>query len=179
MAGKYSSILVGKEQKPLSYTQLKTYIMTERGISTTADYQKYYDIMRNRVRNYERLTNTKIGNVTEWLYKLAKDEAYDRDSGIVRQARIVEQATSASTGSSIEGFRETFDKRIDPIVERDFAMLIERDPKSVALRDTLKGEALLEALRDRAQEIADFKAANPRDKSNGIATDDAYDYGSI
>lgn len=180
MAGKNSSILVGREQKTLTYTQLKNYIMAERGIATTADYNKLYDRMRNKVRNYERLTGNEIGNVTEWLYRVTRDQANDRTTDLTRQYRLVEQSSSQSTGKSIEAFKPTFDERIDDIVKEDFAGLIERDDVSKELTKQYHGAELKKKLNERAKKIKDYKKEHDdaQDDDSPIA-DTAYDYSEV
>lgn len=178
MAGKYSSIRSGREQKPLTYTQLKNYVMTVQSLSNE-EYNKLYDRTRNKVRNYERLTGEKIGNVTEFLYTVTRDQANDRETAQMRQNELVQLSTTASTGKSVERFRETYSKRIDSPVRRAFSELIAQDPKSEELAKKLSGEELRKALKQRAKDIAEHKKTHKRVDSDSPFEDSAFDYSEV
>lgn len=178
MAGKYSSIRSGREQKPLTYTQLKNYVMTVQGLSNE-EYNKLYDRTRNKVRNYERLSGEKIGNVTEYLYRVTRDQANDRQTALTRQNELVQLSTTQSTGKNIESFKRTYARRIDAPVRRAFAELIEADPKSAKIAEEYSGQELLDQLKARAKTIAAYKKARGRIDSESPFEDAAFDYSEV
>lgn len=58
--------------RPLTAKEIKAEIMYLNNFSTTQEYQRAYDSLRNRVRNYETLTGVKTINVNEVMLRIAR-----------------------------------------------------------------------------------------------------------
>lgn len=86
----------------LSRREIKRRVLNATGW-TSEEYNKQYDILRNKVRTYEKVTGTKIGEVNEFLYKeqLAKRRygAAYKPSALVAAVRATE---SVGTGAKAQ-----------------------------------------------------------------------------
>ena len=90
-----------KSGKTLSAREIKAEIMRVKGW-TTEEYQREYDKLRNRTRNYERITGRPSGSirVNELLYTQAKSQQrYGTNYRPSRQMQAI-QATP-STGTAV------------------------------------------------------------------------------
>lgn len=93
------AIISPKTGKTLTSSQIKASIKSVTGWSDR-EYKKQYDLIRNKLRNYQKITGNLAGETPqEFLYKTTHTRArYGKNyvpSGIVA---AVEATTSASTG---------------------------------------------------------------------------------
>lgn len=90
--------------KNMTDKEIKAEIMELKGY-TTAEYQKAYDRLRNRVRNYETITGAKKGNikVNELMLRIARREATGEQ--LTPQQQAITELTSASPAT----FRKSYE----------------------------------------------------------------------
>lgn len=88
----------------LSAKEIKAYVIRARGY-TTREYNKEYDLLRNRVRNYERLTGASKIAVNKLLYSIVRAEVYAAKEGkpvnYTQEQRNVLSTTSANVKSTL------------------------------------------------------------------------------
>lgn len=86
--------------RTLTARQVRQEIMRMRGW-TSKEYERNYDRLRNRARNYEQITGARVENVAELLYNatVAEQRGYKSGYAPLRQYRAVMATTSASTGA--------------------------------------------------------------------------------
>ena len=95
MAIYYTDMETG-EIRPLSAAEIKAEIQRQTGW-TTAQYQKEYDKLRNRLRNYEAaIGQSKPRAVNEELFKIVK---YGNTTGLTLRQQAILKFSSASTKS--------------------------------------------------------------------------------
>lgn len=91
----------------LSSREIKRRVLAATGW-TSEEYNKQYDVLRNKVRTYEKTTGANVGAVNELLYKeqLAKRRygAAYKPSSLVRAVRATE---SVSTGAAAQARAQT------------------------------------------------------------------------
>lgn len=96
------AIIDFKTRDILSSRQIKSRVRAVTGW-TNEQYNKQYDILRNKARNYEKLTGTKVETpVNELLFRetLAKAR-YGEDYSASRLLTAIRSTTSQSTGQKI------------------------------------------------------------------------------
>lgn len=181
----FDKIYTGKDQRPLTNREIKAYVMNARGI-TSEEYQRLYDRTRNKVRNYERYTGEKVGNVSNYLYKLELDKATGRAEWQARQKRLIEKAPTISTGANIEKVKKAYDPLIDQQIKEDMKEFIEADFKSrQAIAEGLSGLELKRFLEDRVKKVyAEKKRLKGGGGGGGFEspfddTDYAFDYSEV
>lgn len=97
---------IKKGGKTLTAREQKRAVMEWKGW-TSSQYNKEYDKLRNRARNYERAIGAKKGtiNVADLLARDARNEYYNRTKGIERRTpadlKAIQRTTSASTGKKL------------------------------------------------------------------------------
>lgn len=94
------AIIDFKTNKPLAAREIKRRVMSATGW-TSEQYQKQYDILRNKTRNYERATGStaKIA-VNELLYQTtAAQRRYGENYKPSRLVRAIQLTPSVSTGT--------------------------------------------------------------------------------
>lgn len=94
------AIIDFKQNKPLSAREIKKRVMTATGW-TNEQYQKQYDILRNKTRNYEQVTGSKTKiKVNELLYQQTHaQKRYGETYKPSRLVRAIMATPSASTGT--------------------------------------------------------------------------------
>ena len=86
--------------RALTAREIKASVMAARGW-TSEQYQKQYDILRNKTRNYEKLTGQPAGSikVNELLYTQTKaQKRYGANYRPSKQLEAIQATPSASTG---------------------------------------------------------------------------------
>lgn len=94
------AIIDFKKNKPLTAREIKKRVMTATGW-TSEQYQKQYDILRNKTRNYEKVTGSKTKiKVNELLYQQTHaQKRYGETYKPSRLVRAIMATPSASTGT--------------------------------------------------------------------------------
>lgn len=149
----FDKIYTGADMRPLSNREIKAFVMRSRGINSE-EYQKLYDRTRNKVRNYEKVTGQKIGNVSHYLYTLELDKQTGREHYQSRQKDLIEHAPTLSTGISVTRLQKAYVPYIDYAVRRDFMRLIEEDPVS---------NLLAHGITDKNELISRVKSLYPKE----------------
>lgn len=89
--------------KKLSNSEIRFTIMKANNITSIRDYEKFYDITRNKLRNYELFTGKKKESVREFLYKEARSKLYyGKDYKMTIERQRINEFTSMSTGKAIQ-----------------------------------------------------------------------------
>lgn len=111
-----------KTNKPLTAREIKRRVMAATGW-TSEQYQKQYDILRNKTRNYETATGgkTKI-KVNELLYQqTAAQKRYGASYKPSRLTRAIMATPSASTGTvQRKGVSRATEQRIEREILGEF-----------------------------------------------------------
>ena len=105
-------VIYNSKQEPLSQSEIKKIIMQAENIKTTEEYNKYYDRMRNRIINYQKIqvatglkTESEIVAPIKVLYNEAKRKIYASKHGKeYKQSVFYKEALKApslSTGKAI------------------------------------------------------------------------------
>lgn len=126
-------IIVGKNGKPITAKQRKAYIMRVQGYKTTKEYEKAYDIFRNRVKNYEAVTGKKLQySPADLLYlqsrSMTKYGAEYRQSELLK---AIEATPSTSTGIvKKKGISEVAEERLYKTRLKAFSSLIKKSKEA-------------------------------------------------
>jgi hypothetical protein len=92
-----------KTGRVLSGREIKARTMAATGW-TSEEYQKQYDILRNKVRAYEKTTGASVGKVNEFLYKeqaaKARYGAGYKQSALTRAVRETESVSSGAAAQA-------------------------------------------------------------------------------
>jgi len=162
---------VYRNGKKLTNRQVRKYIRKELHISSKR-YKKYYDIMRNKLRNYEKATGSKPQSVTQFLYNRAKYKAKARYEGFKyiksSKAKLIESFSSRSSGKTSYGLREqaNVNKLLDNYTKRVYNPLIKTNKYARRIYETIKD------FKERLKALSEF-ATNRRDvveQQNGTLT---------
>ena len=149
----------------LSATEQKSLVMREAGWSSK-QYQREYDKLRNRARNYERATGLKRGeiNVADLLARdvhyrhVARQNGYEYKPTELYSA--ISRTTSASPGRPLS---ETVRTRIERVefsrIERQFRGVIENSIYSDRIRASV----------ERAKRTGEYSVSWYRDLVEGYA----------
>lgn len=98
----------GKDVK-ITNAEAKRVIMEAHGFTTTEQYNKYYDIRRNKQRAYENFlkaegVDVKSSSVVELLYKEALSmKRYGAEYQPSQKSRLIQSFPSISSGIKIRG----------------------------------------------------------------------------
>lgn len=170
---------------PLARGEAKAFIMKVHGFKTDAEYNKYYDISRNKLRAYERYMKSKGSpiqeqSVLEFLYKEAR--AMKREgANYTPSARMqtIKGFSSISSGKAgtkaLQGQR--YQNRASQLITnetyRKFKGLIDANDKARALY-----EALIDEPVKQLQTMIDFAtrmhAELGTDKGEAIFSGEVY-----
>ena len=122
-----------KTGEVLNDRQIKRAIMEANGW-TSEEYQKRYDVLRNRVRNYEQVTGQSLGGkirVNELLYQTTK--AQKRYGGAYRPSALVRGVMATpSKGTGLvqrEGISKRAFKNVEETVLGRFDVFVEGSKK--------------------------------------------------
>lgn len=87
----------------LTSKQVKSTIMAGFGFTDTKEYQKFYDIQRNKIRAFEAITGAKKQSVAKVLYKTAKSRIFygEEYKPSFTQTRI-QRMQSVSSGKALQ-----------------------------------------------------------------------------
>lgn len=167
-----------KTNKALTSREIKKRVMQATGW-TSEQYQKQYDILRNKTRNYETITgsSTKI-KVNELLYKKTLAERrYGTQYKASRLVRAIEATPSASTGTvKRQGVSSRVSTRLEREILGEFRGLITKSTdagKIAELYKKYKGVDVWEraqGLEEREKAIKrEIKRLNSFEKDEGGA----------
>jgi len=181
--------VIYRNGKPLSQTKVVAYIRKELRLSKNA-YNKYYDITRNKLRNYERVTGAPKQSVTQFLYNRARFKARARSEGLTYtksyKARFIEKFTSRSTGKvsygklelqRINKETERYTKKIygDFIKKNDYAQKLVKE-----IKDPKQRLKALNEYASRRKDLAlerkgEVRLSQPFEKGRRGGTNEEYD----
>lgn len=168
-----------RTKKIMSAKEIKSYVMKANDW-TTAQYNKEYDKMRNRVRAYEKATGRegKI-KVNELLYTTTRaQQRYGRDYKESRLIRDIMQTPSVSSGRTLSKRAE---KALFKRIAANFQSLIDKSHIAAnihAMADT--PQQLYQQLTAYAAELREYKR-NKNDeyiKTNNLPAGFKYDAGT-
>lgn len=147
--------------KKLSNNEIRETIMKANNIKSVREYEKFYDITRNKLRNYETFTGKKKESVREFLYKEARSKLYyGKDYKPTIERQRINEFTSLSTGKAIQKaltspkFINKAVSKYEQEVYKQFKGLIEKNPTAREIwenvQDIFKRE---QALKDFANKL--------------------------
>ena len=150
----------------LTNAQIKAEIQLRTGWST-AQYQKEYDKLRNKLRNYEATIGQKQpGAVNEELFKIVTNE---RTTGLTERQKAIQQFTSATTGN----FRERVSAgkvsarqqsiAIDGLIEGSFRGLLSRSETARQEFEKWKRDKIAKGETVSAREVNKFLGKQAKD----------------
>ena len=122
------AIIDFKTNKPLSAREIKKRTMAATGW-TSEQYQKQYDILRNKTRNYERATGSKTQiKVNELLYQQTHaQKRYGAGYKPSRLVRAIMATPSASTGTvQRKGVSKATEERLEREILGEFSQFAQR-----------------------------------------------------
>ena len=140
-------VIYNSKQEPLSQSEIKKIIMQAENIKTTEEYNKYYDRMRNRIINYQKIQvatglkeESEIVAPIKVLYNEAKRKIYaEKHNKEYKQSVFYKEALktpSLSTGKAIE-------KRINKLQEERRKITEDTTPEELSLELQAKRESVL------------------------------------
>lgn len=162
----YKTDLETGEIIKLSTSQIKSEIQAATGW-TTAQYQKEYDKLRNKLRNYEATIGAKTaGKVNEELYKIITAE---RTTGLTERQKAIKGFTSATTAQ----FREKAEKgqiserqqdaAIDSLVDGTFRALLSKSETTRQAFQEWKKEQIENKVTVTAKAVNKFLGGQAKD----------------
>lgn len=108
---------------PSTYKQIRTKIQKELGL-TKRQYQKVYDVTRNKLRHYERVTGANKQSALSYLYHKASSIEAHRRSGVryvqSNKSKFIESFSSRSSGIKTEGITKDERKLLFSHIEKTF-----------------------------------------------------------
>lgn len=121
-------VIYNSKAEPMSQAEIKKIIMQAQNITSTADYNKYYDRMRNKIINYQKIqvatglkSQSEIVAPIKVLYNEAKRKLYaekhDKEYKPSIFYKEVSKAPSLSTGKAIEKKISKLEKELKDIKE--------------------------------------------------------------
>ena len=168
-----------RTKKIMSAKEIKSYVMKANDW-TTAQYNKEYDKLRNRVRAYEKATGReeKI-KVNELLYTTTRaQQRYGREYKESRLVRDIMQTPSVSSGKSLSKRAEN---RLFKRIANNFRGLIRKSAIAKNIRDTsTTPQELYQRLTAYAAELHEYKR-NKNDefvKTHNLPSGFKYDPGT-
>lgn len=159
-----------KTNKPLTAREIKKRVMTATGW-TSEQYQKQYDILRNKTRNYETATGSKTKiKVNELLYQQTHaQKKYGATYKPSRLVRAIMATPSASTGAvQRKGVSKTTERRLEREILGEFGEFTRKSAEGRRIAELYKDaksgrlEAKIERLEDEyldALESVEFDLA--------------------
>ena len=145
----------------LTRQEIKATIMKAQGFETTEQYNKYYDIMRNKIRSTEAYEGKEKQSVVEVLYREAKSklrygEAYKPSV----QMQRIKIATTISSGKALQKalqstvWRQKQGAKYTMQTYIAFEGLISKNAKAQEIYETIKDPVKREqALKDFANKM--------------------------
>ena len=145
----------------LTTKQVKSTIMAGYGFTDTKEYQKFYDIQRNKIRAFEAITGAKKQSVAQVLYKTARARIrYGEEyQPTITQERI-QRMQSVSSGKALqkltsnELYMEAQKQKYTQETQDRFQAFMDNNPKAKeifnAISDPFKRE---QALSDYANKV--------------------------
>ena len=180
-----------EQMVPMTAKQAKQEIMSYMGFKDKREYEKAYDIIRNKLRNYEAVNKVpaeKKQSVTDFFYRYARaksNPAYQMSS----QMQEIMATSSASTGKAQKRLVEREQVK-DPVIltpaqkvvmdnlMKDYAKLIETDPLVQSMIVDIKNPYNLKrALREYTDLLKMSKEGEK--KASGGFTTMSFGYDSI
>lgn len=165
------AIIDFKKNKPLTAREIKKRVMTATGW-TSEQYQKQYDILRNKTRNYEQVTGSKTKiKVNELLYQQTHaQKRYGETYKPSRLVRAIMATPSASTGTvQRKGVSTATTERLEREILGEFRGFTSRSAEGAEIQRTYElqksgyykaeGERLAEELKNLTQTRKDLKKA--------------------
>ena len=176
----------------LTRKQVKQTIMKAYGFTTTEEYNKFYDIMRNKQRAVEAYSGGKKQSVVEILYKSAKaKQRYGADYKPTAQMQRLQEAQSISSGKALqqamksERWLQKQAQKYTMQTYNQFKGLLDKNEKAREIFDTIKDpvkrEKALSAYANKlhaemdAQQRATGKQAVP-ERADVVGSTDALDF---
>ena len=140
-------VIYNSKQEPLSQSEIKKIIMQAENIKTSEEYNKYYDRMRNRIINYQKIQvatglkeESEIVAPIKVLYNEAKRKIYaEKHNKEYKQSVFYKEALkvpSLSTGKAIE-------KRINKLQEERRKITEDTTPEELSPELQAKRESVL------------------------------------
>lgn len=150
--------------KALSPSRVKAIIRKELHLSKRG-YEKYYDITRNKLRNYERATGAKPQSTLQFLYNRANYKIKARADRVKYEksykARYIESFTSRSSGKSGYGKleKERIFAKTEKHIQKTMGEFIKDNPNAKLIYEELKDNPIsaLQALKAYADTRKDYQ----------------------
>lgn len=168
-----------RTKKIMSAKEIKSYVMKANNW-TTAQYNKEYDKLRNRVRAYEKATGrTEKIAVNELLYTTTR--ARQRYGDNYRESRLLDNIMQTPSISSGKSLSKRAENRLFKRIENDFRGLIRKSAIAKNIRDTsTTPQELYQRLTAYAEELREYKR-NKNDeyiKTHNLPAGFKYDAGT-
>lgn len=146
------AIIDFKTNKPMTAREIKKRVMSATGW-TSEQYQKQYDILRNKTRNYERATGSKTQiKVNELLYQQTHaQKKYGAAYKPSRLVRAIMATPSASTGTvRRKGVSRATEERLEREILGEFGEFVKK---------STEGRRIVELYKDAKSGRLDAKIA--------------------
>ena len=168
---------------PMTAKQAKQEIMSYMGYKDTREYEKAYDILRNRLRAYEAVNKVpaeKKQSVIDFFYRYARAQsnpAYQMSA----QMREIQATPSVSSGKRLQKLveRETqgepvilsqAQKQVMDNLMYDYAELYQADPKVQEMFENIKNPYALKRAMREYTDLLKMAKEGERKASGGWAT---------
>lgn len=153
------AIIDFKTNKPLTAREIKKRVMASTGW-TSEQYQKQYDILRNKTRNYERATGSKTQiRVNELLYQQTQSQKrYGAAYKPSRLVRAIMATPSSSTGTvQRKGVSKATEARLEKEILGEFREFAKKSTEGRRIVELYKEakSGRLDAKIERLQEEYD------------------------
>lgn len=155
--------LVNGEKVPLKASEIKSFVMNVMGYKTTEEYNKAYDIMRNKVRAFEKVTGQKEkSSISTLMYLQAKSmQRYGSNYTPSDKMQMIMSMPSVSSGKALQGKSlERALKAYGRYTDRIFGGLVAKDDMAKYISDMISDPLMRNAaLTDYANLINANKKA--------------------